>query len=279
MTFQPVLPLSGVAGWRFLEATEESQRAAFDRSPLIEREVTYFNEQISTITSAQELVQDRTLLKVALGAFGLDQELFKTAFLERILAEGSEDPQSLANRFVDPRYADFSRAFGFGDLLGSRTQDFGFGRQITDAYRERQFEVAVGAQDPNMRLALGLRREIAEYAESPAASETEWFRILGNQPLRTVFEGAYNLPGEFAGLDIDTQRETLQDRTREFFGDSSLAVFQDPQAVDDLINRFLVRQQIAQGPGPGTPGVAALTLLQSAGTPSLGLTNLILSAG
>ena len=277
--FQPVVPLSGIAGWRFLEATESQQRASFDRSPQIDRDVAYFNENIASIGSAEELVADRTLLRVALGAFGLDEELFKTAFLERILGEGTEDPQALANRFVDPRYGDLSRAFGFGSVLGPRTGDLGFGQQITSAYRERQFEIAVGDQDPNMRLALGLRREIAEYANSPTADGAQWFRILGNTPLRTVFEGAYNLPSQFAGLDVDTQRETMRDRTRELFGDSSLAVFQDPEAVDNLINRFLVRQQINEGPGPGTPGVAALALLQNASTPSIGLTNLILSAG
>ncbi|MEM9642831.1 MAG: DUF1217 domain-containing protein [Pseudomonadota bacterium] len=275
--FQPVLPLPGVAGWRFLEATEANQRAAFDRSPALEREITYFNEKISEITSAEELVQDRTLRKVALGAFGLDEDLFKIAFVEKILAEGTENDDALANRFVDPRYAEFSQAFGFGDSFGPRTQEFGFGQRITDQYRDRQFEVAVGEVDQNMRLALTLRREIETYANSATADDTQWFRILGSTPLRTVFEVAFNLPSAFGGLDVDQQREVLQDRTRDLFGDSSLSVFQDPEAVDTLLNRFLVRQQITEGPGPGTPGVAALTLLQNASAPSTGLTNLILS--
>ncbi|MEM8657881.1 MAG: DUF1217 domain-containing protein [Pseudomonadota bacterium] len=277
--FQPVLPLPGVAGWRFLEATETSQRAAFERSPLLEREIAYFKDNIANVTSAQELVQDRTLRKVALGAFGLDEDISKIAFIEKILSDGTEDDRALANRFVDPRYAEFSSAFGFGNLLGSRTQEFDFGQRITDQYRDRQFEVAVGEVDQNMRLALNLRREIEDYAASPGADNSQWFRVLGNEPMRTVFEAAFNLPSAFAGLDIDRQRDVLQDRTRDLFGDSSLAVFQDPEAVDTLLDRFLVRQQLDQGPTQGTPGLAALTILQNAGTSSSGLTNLILSSG
>ena len=277
MSFQPVVPLSGIAGWRFLESTETSQRAAFERSPVLEREMRHFVENIGSVTSAEALVADRTLLKVALGAFGLDDELYKTAFLERILAEGTDDKGSLANRFVDPRYQEFSRAFGFGDLAGARTGDPGFGRRITDAYRSRQFEVAVGDANGDMRLALGFRREIAKHAEGPGADGAGWFRVLGSAPLREVFEAAYNLPREFAGLDVDRQRDILRDKTSAMFGESALSVFRSAENVDSMISRLLARRQAASGPTPGTPGMAALSLLQSGGFGAAGLTNLILS--
>ena len=274
--FQPAVPLSGIAGWRFLEATESNQRAAFEGSAQIRRDVDYFKENIWKIGSAEALVEDRRLLRVALGAFGLDEEIYKTAFLEKILAEGTDEPESLANKFVDPRYAEFSRAFGFGDLLGPRTLDFGFGEKITSAYMDRQFEIAVGSQNENMRLALTFRRQIVEYADASTPDTTQWFRVLGSRPLRTVVEAAFNLPSEFAGLDIDRQVDTLRDRARDILGSDAVSVFKDPAAVEEVINRFLVRKQVEQGPGPGVPGSAALTLLSQAARPS-GVPNLILS--
>lgn len=274
--FQPVVPLSGIAGWRFLEATEASQRSAFEKSATIGRDVAYFKENIWKIGTAEALVEDRRLMRVALGAFGLDEELYKTAFLEKILAGGTDDPESLANKFVDPRYREFSRAFGFGDLLGPRTIDFGFADQITSAYKERQFEIAVGDQDETMRLALTFRRQIADYAAGTNSETTQWFRILGDRPMRTVIEAAFNLPSEFAGLDLDRQVDTLKDRARSLLGSESVAVFQDPAAVEKVIGRFLLRKQMEQGPGPMVPGAAALNLLSQAARPS-GITNLILS--
>ncbi len=273
--YQPALPLGGIAGWRFLERTEAVQRAAFDRSAEMSRDVAHFRDKIFTVTTAEELVADRRLLKVALGAFGLEAEIGKTAFLRRILAEGSENPDALANRFVDPRYRDLARAFGFGDAGGARTMELGFAGRITDLYRTRQFEVAVGTQDPDLRLALGFRREIAALAAGPENATTKWYRVLGSTPLRTVLESAYGLPSEFATLDIDRQVEVMRDKTRALTGQEGVEAFADSAQVEATLNRFLVRREAETGPGPGTPGMAALTILRGGGT--AGMTNLILS--
>ena len=279
MTFQPVVPLPGVAGWRFLEATEATQRDAFDRSAVIERDIAYFEEKIGSITTAEALVSDRRLMTVALGAFGLDEEINKTYFMRRILEEGTDDPESLANQFVDPRYRAFSEAFGFGNLLGTRTTLESFGQLITNDYRERQFEIAVGNANDDMRLALTFRREISEYTSSSSGDDTAWFQIMGSRPLRAVFEAAYGLPQQFGTLDVEKQRETLADKTRELFGEGGLSVFNDPENVANLIDRFLVRRQVDAGPTGSTPGTAALTLLQSAsgGVGGFQRINLILS--
>ena len=65
MSFQPVIPMSGFTGWRFLSRTMAPQQAAFDRSPVVEKEVRYFQQNIAKVSSAAELVGDRKLLKVA----------------------------------------------------------------------------------------------------------------------------------------------------------------------------------------------------------------------
>ena len=60
------------------------------------------------------------------------------------------------------------------------------------------------------------------------------------------------------------------------FGVSNLTAFRDPANVEKLIDRFLIRAQIDEGPAPGTPGLAALTLLQFASASgSLGWSNLL----
>ena len=68
MSFQPVIPAGGYAGWTFLNRTREVQQSAFEASPQISRDVAAFEERIGSITSAEELVGDRQLLRVALGA-------------------------------------------------------------------------------------------------------------------------------------------------------------------------------------------------------------------
>ncbi len=276
--FQPVTPLSGIAGWRFLERTQEAQQVAFDKSPQISREVDYFKENIGKVTSAADLIQDHTLFKVALGAYGLDEQINAKFFMRKILEEGTLEPDALANRLVDKRFFDFAQAFGFGDLGGPWTGQANFGDKVTDAYKIRQFEVAVGANDEALRLAMSFKREIETHANGSQSDNAAWFSIMGKPPLRQVLETAYNLPQAFGQLDLDRQREILREETRDVLGSDKVTVFQDEAAVDTLIDRFLARSQIAAGPQAGTPGSAALTLLQSQNSFSaVGQINLILS--
>ena len=93
MSFQPQIPLQGIAGWRFLERTQETQQAAFDKGPQMAREIAYFEENIGKVTSTAELMSDRRLLKVALGAFGLEQDIDKKAWIRKILDEGTDGSQ------------------------------------------------------------------------------------------------------------------------------------------------------------------------------------------
>lgn len=275
MSFQPQIPLTGIAGWRFLERTQASQQSAFEKGPALTREIAYFKENIGKITSAEDLVADRRLLKVALGAFGLEGELDKKAYIRKVLQEGTDDPRAFANRLSDPSFKKLSGAFGFGDAKGAQTDAAGFAEFITDAYKTRAFEVAVGNSDENMRFALNFRREMAELSRGEGGS---WFSVLGSKPLRKVFESAFNLPREFGAIDVDRQREILREKSSAMFGSSSLTAFAEPQNVDKMLDRFLARAQMDQGPSPTTRGSVALALLQSSNNGSQGLFNLF-SAG
>ena len=282
MNFQPIVPIGGVAGFLFVERTREAQQEVFDRSPQLEREVAYFRENVATIGSAEELVADRTLLTVALGAFGLEDEIDKRYFLQKILEEGSEESDALANRLVDTRYREFAAAFGFGDLLGSRVQQSDFAERIVDAYKTRQFEVAVGNVDNSIRLSLNFEREIAGFLpETDAVDQagTAWFRIMGNEPIRAVIQSALGIPDAVSALDVDRQREIFEDKATQIYGTSSVNLFQDPENVDRIIRDFLAREQIESGPSASTPGMSALTLLSSSGLGTASTANLLLSIG
>lgn len=277
MSFAPVLPVSGFLGYRLLTNTEEAQREVFNKQPAIERDVAYFTENIGKITSAEELVADRRLLRVALGAYGLDDKVDQRAYFRKVLEEGTELDEAFANRLVDPRYAEMTKAFGFGNSGGPQVAAPGFAKKITDAYRDRQFEVAVGDQDSDMRLALNFRREITKYANSENAESAAWFSVMGDNQLRKVFEGAFGLSSStFGQLDVDRQRDDLKDLNNRYFGSKSLEVFRDSEKVDDLIKQFLIRRSIENGPSATTPGMSALTILSN-GVGSIGTQNLVLS--
>lgn len=262
MTFQPVIPMRGAAGWAFLQRTQAAQQKAFEASPQIQRETQYFEDNIGGVKTSSDLINDPQLLRVALGAFGLDDDQFNTYFVKKVLDDGTLDVSDLANKLSDKRYFEFSKAFGFGDFETPRTQLSDFGAEITEAYRRKQFEIAVGEQDQDLRLAMTLDHSLTEIVTGSGTEETKWYKIMGDPPLRSVFETAFGLPNTFAALDLDQQLETFQSKAKHLFGEDSVSQFSDNDTRDELNRLFLARSQIASGTAAMSSGSIALTLLQ-----------------
>ena len=260
----PSPPIGGIAGWRFLQRTQESQLEAFKATPALDRELTYFKENISKIESVDDLVKDFTLFKVALGAFGMEDKIADKFFFKKVLEEGSEADGAFSLKLTDTRFREMAEAFGFGNASGPHVAESDFAQKITEAYQVRQFEKAVGESDSSMRLALNLEREIGKYANGPSPETTSWFQLMANPPLREVFETAFGLPKSIGTLDVDRQREIFQEANARVFGSKSMDVFKDPENVDKLLRNFFAQEQINNGPGPLTNGMGALTLMQNA---------------
>lgn len=263
MSFQPIIPFSGYTGWKFLNRTMAAQQVAFQKAPEVKRDVDYFKANFGKIITAEELVADRRLLSVALGAFGLEADIKSKAFIQKVLQEGTLKPEALANKLTDKRYLELSRTFGFGDFAVPATKISDFGQKIVDLYQARQFEAAVGNADGNLRLAMSLPRDLGALAAKTSSENTKWFTIMGNPPLRKVFETAFNLPSSFGRIDLDLQLEALKIRADKMFGDSSVSQFKDPAKLDELVKVFLLRGDLASANTETSRASSVLSMLQS----------------
>ncbi|MBK0325731.1 DUF1217 domain-containing protein [Rhodobacteraceae bacterium F11138] len=265
MSYMPVIPNTGLAGWQFLQRTYDAQFEAFNTSSQLQREADYFTDNIGDIQSAEDLVADRRLLKVALGAYGLQDDIDNRYFIQKILSDGVGSDDALANKLSDERYARLSEAFGFGPGETATTGLAGKMADVVQLYRTQSFEVSVGEQDDTMRVALYAQRELTELAEKDVSEETKWFTLMGLAPLRSMFETALGLPSAFGQIDIDQQLEVLQDKTAAITGDDSVSQFSDPENLEKLTTHYLARSQIAGLNAANSSGANALALLQSVG--------------
>lgn len=261
MSFTPVLPLSGYAGWALLKRTMPAQTAAFNRSPEIVRDEDYFRAKIGSVKTADQLVGDRRLLKVALGAFGLDSDIDNKAFIQRILADGTRTTTALSSKLADKRYQQFSAAFGFDQAVPS-TQTAGFATTIVTAYKARGFETAVGTQDEDLRLALNAQRELAALAGKSSTETTKWLTVLGSSPLTKVFQRALGLPASIGSINLDQQLGVYQTKAEAIFGNGGISQFADSTKMDALIKKFLTRSQADQLISQTSGTSIALTLMQ-----------------
>lgn len=264
MSFTPVLPFGGFNGWAFLQRTKADQQAVFDRTPQNQRLADHARERLASVGSAEELVSDRRLLTVALGAFGLDEEINNRFFIRKVLESPRDDEKALANRLSDKRFQKLSQAFGFGEAGGPPPRSADFAEKLVTAWQTRSFEIAVGESDNTMRLAMNAERELGELAASTSGKNVLWYTIMGNPPLRTVFEGALNLPTSFGRLPVERQLDDLKTRARRMFGSDEVAQFADPAKREALVRKFILRSEAqATATNINPMSQSALMLLQT----------------
>ncbi len=263
--FSPIMPFSGYSGWRFLERTIDRQQQVFNKSAQVSRDLAYFGENIAKATSAKALVADRRLLKVALGAFGLDDDINKKAYLIKVLEEGTQDKKAFANRIADKRYRAFAASFAYGNSGGAPVSSAGFTKKILEQYKVRQFEISVGENDQSLRLALSFAREMANMSGQTSTTATKWLQILGAPPLRQVFETAFGLPKSFGALDLDKQKSVFIRQTEKIIGGNPENLWKDPANIEKVLQRFFLRKQMQDSAGSSASGSIALQLLAGTG--------------
>jgi hypothetical protein len=262
MSFQPVLPLQGYAGWTFLKRTLDRQQAVHAATPVQERDEAYFRAKIGKVQTAEALVADKRLLRVALTAFGLEGDVNSRAFIQKVLEGGTLKDGSLANKLADKQYQKFSAAFGFGDFRVPRTRISTFADEILTQFRARSFETAVGAQNNAFRLALNAERELPALAARGVGETAKWYQVLGNAPLREVLQTALGLPKSFASINLDQQVAVLKSRTEAAFGAPTVTQFADPARMEALVRRYQLRAEMQDQGASSSPASIALALLR-----------------
>ena len=117
----------------------------------------------------------------------------------------------------------FSAAFGFGptEIPGNLREPFA--AEIIEKFQAQRFEAAVGEQNESMRIALYAERSLNETVGEDVSDNAKWFSIMGQPPLRSLFETALGLPQDFGQADIDQQLSVFKDRASAIFGSDDYA--------------------------------------------------------
>jgi flagellar biosynthesis regulator FlbT len=246
-----------------LSANLDAQVQRMAESPLQARDREYFRENIGNVVTASELVEDYRLRRVALSAFGLQDDLPNRAFIERVLSTEPGMRQRCRTGWPTNATARFPKRSASAARLPPRTLSPGFADRILARFDRQEFERSVGEQDEDLRLALTASRELPELAARDLQDTTAWLSVLGNPPLRRVFETALGLPASIGTLDLDRQVDEFREAADRILGFRDISRFADGAATEELVKNFTLRAQLASGPSPTVPGLAAITLLQA----------------
>ncbi|MGO7687659.1 DUF1217 domain-containing protein [Rhizobium ruizarguesonis] len=230
---------------RYLEGDEltEATDAAND-------EITYFREQMATITTASEFLADDRLVSFALEAKGLDPDDVTSDELEKMFSSDLDDEDSYVNKLDDNRFAELVGAFNFdqdGNISADPTgtvQQRGDVLETIDSYVRLTLEDDQGDSNTGVRLALYFERKAPEISNA--------YDILGDSALFEFFTTTFNLSSYVSNMDVDKQAEMVDN----FIDMKDLS---DPDKVDDLIQRFTAMYDMANGTGTTSSALSILT--------------------
>ncbi|MBY5393778.1 DUF1217 domain-containing protein [Rhizobium leguminosarum] len=230
---------------RYLEGNELTE--ATDAA---DEEISYFREQMATITTASEFLADDRLVSFVLEAKGLDPDDVTSDALEEMFSSDLDDEDSYVNKLDDDRFAELVGAFNFdqdGNISADPTgtvQQRGDVLETIDAYVRLTLEDDQGDSNTGVRLALYFQRKAPEISSA--------YDILGDSALFEFFTTSFNLSSYVSNMDVDKQAEMIDN----FIDMKDLS---DPDKVDDLIKRFTAMYDMANGTGTTSTALSILT--------------------
>ncbi|MGO8081983.1 DUF1217 domain-containing protein [Rhizobium leguminosarum] len=215
-----------------------------------DEEISYFREQMATITTASEFLADDRLVSFVLEAKGLDPDDVTSDALEEMFSSDLDDEDSYLNKLNDNRFAELVGAFNFdqdGNISADPTgtvQQRGDVLETIDAYVRLTLEDDQGDSNTGVRLALYFQRKAPEISSA--------YDILGDSALFEFFTTSFNLSSYVSNMDVDKQAEMIDN----FIDMKDLS---DPDKVDDLIKRFTAMYDMVNGTGTTSTALSILT--------------------
>lgn len=189
-----------------------------------------YSQNIKTISSVDDLLGKKSVLDVALMAYGMTPKGNDKEFLRKLLTSDLGDPKSFANSQTNENFRAFAEAFNFGPEGNVRAQTQQTARATRDAFIRQTLEVDAGNQNEAVRLAL--------YFERKAPTLGSVYSLLADPALLKVVQTVLGLPASMSNADIDAQARMLEQRI-------DLSSLKSPEGLQKFISRFTAMWEVA----------------------------------
>lgn len=259
MAFRPIVPLSGIGGWKFLQATYDKQLQSHSNSAQVRNDRDYMIEKFAQPLAVEDFLKDSRLMRVTMTAFDLSGEEWKKGYINKVLKEVNDPESTFLARLNNPKYTAFANTLKpVNDKISLEAEQIA---AMAVRFEANSFEIAVGEVDDTMRLSLNYKAEIGSIVGNGSKEDTIAFRIMADVPTFTVVKAALNLPSDTSKLPVERQAEMIKTGLKKALGISKLSEIASPEVVEKMIIRYHAMKSISEGAANYTPAAAALTLL------------------
>jgi hypothetical protein len=218
--------------------------------PTVAQATKYFQANISSVTSPDQLVNNNRLFNYVMTAFGLSNMTYARSLIKQVLQQGTSSPTALANTLNNPNILALAKAFDFSANGATTTQTAAATTDVVNNYVMQTLEANQGTQNPGVQLAL--------YFQQNASKITSGYSILADKNLLTVAQTALGISSYTSAENVDLQASQL---------DSLLTYsdFQNPAKVQTFLGRFAAQYDF-NNPSASVPSTSALNLTSGTST-------------
>jgi hypothetical protein len=114
--------------------------------PAVKTATAYYEANIGSVKSVQDLVGNYRLLSYALNAYGLGDQTNAKGLITKVLEGGVSNPKSLANTLPNSQWKAFAAAFNFVDSGAAPPSSASAVATTTSDYVEQQLGPHLGWQ-------------------------------------------------------------------------------------------------------------------------------------
>ena len=195
------------------------------KSAQVQSDVQYFEDNIGSVKTEDDLFNNTRLLNFVLKAYDLESDEQYPGKIRQIVDSDLTDVNSLANRFQDPRYQQLTQDLDFLNSGVSKLTSQSTVDSIVSKYQQTSYEQYLDQQAPGVRVALEFERR------APTIQSTT--QVLGDSVLREVITTVNYLPPEIAYQDTDAQAAAIDKRV------DVTALAKDSASIEQVAERYL----------------------------------------
>jgi hypothetical protein len=188
--------MTSLTTYQFYTRDTAVTRARMEADPIISREMAYYKENITQISTVDEFLDDDRLYNYAMKAFGLEELTYAKGLMRQVLESDLNDENSFANLLEDTRYKTMAAAFDFGNTVAEAEI------QTDDQFEDTVDLYSTAIERRNTTLVAEL-----DYYEAVIDTVTNVDDIFYNETLRDQLFQAFDIDPEI--FDYNTIRSVL----------------------------------------------------------------------
>ncbi|CAN1547290.1 Protein of unknown function DUF1217 [Rhabdaerophilaceae bacterium] len=196
---------------------------------VVKADIAYFRAKVAKIATPDEFLKDYRLLKFALAAYNLEDQLQYPARIKAIMKDDPTDPTSLVRRMTSAGYREINAAFDFFSKGVTKLKDASFVDEVVKKFTVSRYEQSLGAINPELSDAVYFERKIGAVRNG--------YEIIGDPILFDVVKTALSVPGNAVGGKIERLKAWVEKGL-------DMKRLNEPAYVKKIVERFLVLKDV-----------------------------------